>query len=414
MGKPSHLTCSLDTKQGWSVIWYKKGAMSASRRIIHLDLDAFFCAVEEQLNPTLRGVPFAVGGRPEDRGVVSSCSYPARAFGVHSAMPMRQAVKACADLVIVSSHFHDYREASRKVMKRLTSLTDLVEQISIDEAFLDVTEVPGPIEDLARQLQNGINQDFGLPNSLGVATNKLVAKIATDVGKRGSTKGTPPNAITIVPPGTEADFLAALPVEMLWGVGPKTAAKLAEIGVKLIGELAQIPDIELIRRYGKNGYDLGQRAKGIDNSPITTEHETKSISQEVTYARDVRDETRLHQTLNRQSEFIAQQLQKQGLTARTVKLKLRWPNFTTLTRQTTLRQPTTDGNTIAQAALELFKSVWAGGRAVRLLGVGVSGLDSPPKQIGLWDVDWEKEYKIQDLLAEVHDRFGEDALRRGV
>jgi DNA polymerase-4 len=150
--------------------------MSGSRRIIHLDLDAFFCAVEEQRNPALRGVPFAVGGRPEDRGVVSSCSYPARAFGVRSAMPMARAVKACPDLVIVSSHFNAYREASHKVMKRLQSLTDQVEQISIDEAFLDVTELPGPIEDLARRLQKGINQDFRLPNSLGVAANKLVAK----------------------------------------------------------------------------------------------------------------------------------------------------------------------------------------------------------------------------------------------
>jgi DNA polymerase-4 len=224
----------------------------------------------------------------------------------------------------------------------------------------------------------------------------------------------PPNAITIVPPGSESDFLAPLPVEMLWGVGPKTAAKLAGIGVKFIGELAQRSNIELIKLYGKNGYDLGQRARGIDNRPIITEHEAKSISQEVTYARDIRDEAKLHETLSKHSQHIAQQLQKQGLTARTVKLKLRWPDFATLTRQTTLSQPTTSGDVIAQAALELFKNVWVQGKAVRLLGVGVSGLDSPPTQIGLWDIDWEKEYKIQDLLAEVHDRYGQDALRRGV
>jgi DNA polymerase-4 len=394
-------------------LWYKTGAMSKNRWIIHLDLDAFYCAVEEQLNPNLRGIPFAVGGRPEGRGVVASCSYAARAYGIRSAMPMARAVKICPDLVVVSSHFPAYREASHNVMKRLRDLTPLVEQISIDEAFLDVTDIPGPVERKARDLRDGIRKELGLPNSLGAATNKLVAKIATNVGKMESKKGTPPNAITIVPPGTEAKFLAPLPVEMLWGVGPKTAEKLAEMNVQKIGELAQLPEINLMRRFGKNGYDLVQRAKGIDNRPISTEHEAKSISQEVTFARDVRDEAKLQGTLENQSHHVARQLGKQGLTARTVKIKLRWPDFTTLTRQTTFSQPTDDGEVVAKAALKMFKDLWAPGRAVRLLGVGVSGLDAPPKQIGLWDEDWQKEQKIQDILAEVHERFGNDALRRG-
>jgi len=329
-------------------------------------------------------------------------------------MPMARALKVCPELMVVSSHFREYHEASRKVMQILRGLTDLVEQISIDEAFLDVTDLSRSAEDLARELQTEILQTLGLPNSLGVAGNKLVAKIANDYGKSTSKKGIPPNAITIVPPGTEAEFLAPLAVEMLWGVGPKTAEKLAGIGIHKIGELAGHSEVDLLRRFGKHGFDLSRRAKGIDNRPIVTEHEAKSISKEVTYPQDVRDEAVLRQTLGKQSENIARQLEKKGLTARTVKIKIRWPDFTTFTRQITLGQPTAESKTINQAALKLFKNVWRRGRAVRLLGVGVSGLESPPVQIGLWDVDWEKEYKIQDILAEVQEKFGGQSLRRGL
>jgi DNA polymerase-4 len=388
--------------------------MAETRNIIHLDLDAFFCAVEEQRGPHLLGTPFAVGGKPEGRGVVSSCSYAARVFGVRSAMPMAHAVRLCPDIKIVSPHYQAYQDASRAVMKILRGYTHLVEQISIDEAFLDVTDIPRPASELARELQGTIIDKLGLPNSLGVAGNKLVAKIATDYGKKNAEKGVPPNSITIVPYGKEAEFLAPMPVEMLWGVGPKTAAKLNDIGVQTIGDLARQSEVDLIRRFGKSGYELAQRAKGIDNSPIVTEHEAKSISQEVTYPQDIRDEKRLVETIEKQSGHIARQLQKGGLTARTVKIKVRWPDFTTLTRQTTLVQPTDDSSVIADTALKLFKAVWVHPKAVRLLGVGVSGLDSPPRQIGLWDRDWEKERKIQDLLAHVHEKFGEDSLSRGI
>lgn len=388
--------------------------MSANRWIIHLDLDAFFCAVEEQRNPELRGLPFAVGGRPDERGVVSSCSYAARVFGIHSAMPMRDAVARCPKLVIVSSHYATYREASRKVMAKLHNLTPKVEQISIDEAFLDVTEIPGKVEDLGRELQGEILNELGLPNSLGIASNKLVAKIATDVGKNASVKGTPPNAITFVPHGSEAKFLSQLPVRMLWGVGPKTAEKLqAQMDVETIGELAEKSVFDLVRHFGKVGYDLSQRARGIDTRPIITEHETKSISQEVTYATDIRDENKLIETLERQSSHLARQLVKQGLAARTVKIKLRWPNFDTLTRQTTLETPTIESEVIARTSRDLFRQVWQKGKAVRLLGVGVSGLEAPSKQLGLWDVDWEKEQRIREVMNEIQERFGEKSLSRG-
>jgi DNA polymerase-4 len=212
--------------------------MSSIRTIIHLDLDAFFCAVEEQRDPSLRGKPFAVGGRPESRGVVASASYMARKFGVRSAIPMAQAVRLCPELLVVSPNFAAYRAASRQVMERLHALTPLVEQISIDEAFLDVTALAEPGNALAVRLQATIRDELALSCSLGVATNKLVAKVATDVGKSLVRSGKMPQAICVVPPGEEAAFLAPLPATALWGVGPKTAEKLAELGMHTIGDIA--------------------------------------------------------------------------------------------------------------------------------------------------------------------------------
>lgn len=389
--------------------------MDTQRRIIHLDLDAFYCAVEEQRDPMLVGKPFAVGGHPDQRGVVSSCSYAARAHGVRSAMPMRMALGLCPDLLIVSSHFSAYRAASRQVMKRLRDLTPLVEQISIDEAFLDVTDLPDPVKKIAYRLQDGIRQNLDLPCSLGVATNKLVAKIATDVGKMAVKTEIPPNAITIVPPGEEAAFLAPLPVRMLWGVGPKTAERLALMEITDIGQLAALPEIEMVRRFKKVGYDLSLRAKGIDNRPIVTEHEAKSISQEVTYSKDTTDFQKLRRTLEKQSQNIARQLAKKGMTARTIKLKLRWSNFTTLSRQTTLGQPFDDSDIISKNVIELLKKEWESSKRqpVRLIGVGVSGLESPLQQIGLWDRDWKKDEKLREAIEDLQKRFGDDALSQG-
>ena len=227
-----------------------------SRTILHLDLDAFFCAVEEQRDPTLCGKAFAVGARPEARGVVASCSYAARQFGIHSAMPMSQACRRCPQLLIIPSHFTTYRVVSEQVMARLRALTPLVEQLSIDEAFIDVSALEMPGQTLAERLQTAIREELGLPCSVGVASNKLIAKIATDVGKAAAQPGISPNALCVVPPGTEAEFLAPLPTRALWGVGPKTAERLAVLGVHTIGELAEWPEAELARRFGKAGHDL--------------------------------------------------------------------------------------------------------------------------------------------------------------
>jgi DNA polymerase IV len=354
------------------------------RKILHIDLDAFFCAVEEQRNPALRGKPFAVGGRPSERGVVASCSYAARAFGVHSAMPMARAVQICSGLQVVHANHKAYREVSRQVMKRLYELTSLVEQISIDEAFLDVSELVEASAAISRRLQERIGDELDLPCSIGAATNKLVAKIANNVGKSNARGGGPPNAITVVPPGEEAAFLALLPVQELWGVGPKTAARLEELGVLTIGDLAGLPAYELTSRFGKHGAEMALRARGIDDRPLETEHVTKSISQETTFNRDIGEEQALRRTLTELAHEVADNVQREGFCCQTVKIKVRWHDFSTLTRQTTLPLPTDQKVEIERAAQWLFGRVWKPGRMVRLLGVGVSGLRPSVKQLSLW------------------------------
>ena len=390
------------------------------RTILHLDLDAFFCSVEELSNPSLRGKAFAVGGRPDDRGVVASCSYAARKCGVRSAMPMSRALRLCPDLLVISHHRGNYGEKSREVMQRLWDLSPLVEQISIDEAFVDISEVLEPADVLARRLQGRVNQELGLPCSIGVAGNKLVAKIATEVGKKSALRRAsaqemvePPNAITVVPPGTEASFLAPLPADMLWGVGPKTAARLEVYGIKTIGDLARRPVEDLLRWFGENGREMHRHALGISESPVVTEHETKSISQEITFSRDVREDKILFNTIREQAAEVARQLRDSSLAGTTVKLKLRWPDFTTLTRQTTLPQPTNQDEEIYTTARALLDKVRPKGKAVRLIGVGVSGLGPPLRQLELWGQQAEKRRKLQGVLDEVQQKFGAKSIRRG-
>jgi nucleotidyltransferase/DNA polymerase involved in DNA repair len=221
---------------------------------------------------------------------------------------------------------------------------------------------------------------------LGVASNKMVAKIATDVGKSEVPRDSPPNAITVVPHGDEAVFLEPLPVDALWGVGPKTAARLEELGIKTIGELARYPEAALRKLFGKNGFDLARHARGIDNRPIVTSREIKSISQETTFARDIADKTRLLATIHSLSSRVASRLQKSDLSGSTIKVKIRWPDFTTISRQMTLTIPTDQESQISNAAKQLFMREWKPGRAVRLLGVGVSSLQASSPQLSLWDV----------------------------
>jgi len=333
---------------------------------------------------------------------------------------MAQAVRLCPDLLVVAPNFSAYRAASQQVMERLHRLTPLVEQISIDEAFLDVTALGEPGDTLAAQLQATIRDELRLSCSLGVATNKLVAKVATDEGKSLVRSGKMPQAICVVPPGDEAAFLAPLPTTALWGVGPKTAEKLAELGIHTIGDIAAWPAADLARRFGQHGDDLARRARGMDDRPIVTERAAKSISQETTFARDVTDRATLERTLREQAAEIAQKLRRNDLTGTTVKLKIRWPDFTTPTRQLTLPQPTDEPDEIAEAALRLFHQIWTGEQAVRLIGVGISGLGSPPRQLSLWDAppaptpeQVARQQRVEAALAAIQARFGAGAVRRG-
>lgn len=387
-----------------------------ARSIFHIDLDAFFCAVEELHDPSLRGVAFAVGGHPDYRGVVASCSYPARKFGVRSAIPMSRARALCPDLVIVDSHHREYGKMSRRIMAELGEITPMVEQLSIDEAFMDVTGHPKAGYALAADLQATINQTLGLPVSLGVATNKLTAKIANTVGKAEASAEAdgPPNAIKVIAPGQEAAFLAPLPVDALWGVGPKTAGRLRAMQIDTIGDIAAAPERDLRRFFGKLGADIHRRAQAIDNRPVKPEHEAKSISKETTFARDESDGETLRRTLRRLCDGVGLRLRRDGLLGRTVFIKLRWSDFTTLTRQTTLDQPVDGDDEIYDAALALFKREWPTGRPVRLIGVGVSGFDMPARQLGLWDApEDDQQRKLQSALDELKHRFGEGSIQRG-
>lgn len=388
--------------------------MSAPRVILHLDLDAFFCAVEEIKDPSLRRKAFAVGGSPSGRGVVTSCSYPARKRGVRSAMPAARALQLCPELILVSRNHRDYSHYSKLVMDRLRSFTDQVEQISIDEAFLDITDLGPSPRQFGITLQSTILKEIKLPNSIGIASNKLVAKIATDVGKMAAKGQGPPNAITIVPPGEEQAFLAPLPVDMLWGVGPKTKQRLAVFDIQTIGDLAAYPEIELAKKFGKHGYELSQRARGIDERGIVTERGVKSVSNEKTFPRDLGRKSELLKHIKALSQQVSRRLQKKNLRGKTIQIKLRWSDFTTLTRQTTLSQTTNDYNLINKTAADLLDQVWEDGQMVRLIGIGVHNLDTGAHQLGLWDTEFQKDLKLQETLQDLKQKYGENVISRGL
>lgn len=388
----------------------------AKRKIIHLDLDAFFCAVEELYDPSLAGKPFAVGGSPDSRGVVASCSYAARKYGIHSAMPMAHAVRKCPELIIVNSHYRNYSEFSRKVMKKVEELTPLVEKISIDESFLDVSDLPDSGEQIARELQSSIRNSYGLPCSLGVASNKLVAKIANDFGKASYHGNFPPNAITVVPFGGEAEFLAPLPVNALWGIGPKSSERLIELGISTIGDLALISEKELKKLFGKHGSQLAKRAKGIDDRPVETSHVVKSVSHEKTFSRDISDLDTLRRTLLTLSENVGLRMRRNNKFGKTVKIKLRWSDFSTITRQTSLEYPTNQGSVIFNAVYNLFLENWPKGKPVRLLGVGVGGFETPMRQLSFWEdpsfTDATRETQLLNALDTLRERFGDQIIKR--
>ncbi len=376
---------------------------------MHVDLDAFFASVEELLNPALRGKPLVVGGRPEGRGVVSSASYAARAYGVRSAMPMAQALRLCPQAIVVPGRHQEYSRHSHAVMDILYEITPAVQQISIDEAFLDVTgceRLWGPPEAIGRLIQRRVREEQGLPISVGIAANRLVAKIACDAGK--------PQGLVLVPQGEEAAFLAPRPIETLWGVGQVTGRRLRALGIATIGDLAAWDEERAVRTLGeRHGRGLWRRAQGLDDSPVQPGSERRSISQEQTFAHDVADRLFLERTMLRMSEAVAARLRRRGWVAQTVRIKLRDPDFVTQTRQETLAQPTDQPEAIYEAARRLLDAHWTAGRPLRLLGVGVDGLlDEAGYQLTLFERDDQRRIRLNQALDEIRDRFGDEAITR--
>jgi DNA polymerase-4 len=384
-----------------------------TRTIVHLDLDAFFCCVEELKRPSLRGKAFAVGGRPDQRGVVASCSYPARAKGVRSAMPMSQAVRLVPGLIVVPPSFKDYQHYSERVMHILHQITPIVEQISIDEAFLDVTGTTTPPLLLAESLQKRIYAECGLPCSIGIACNKLVAKIATGQGKAHAQHTHTPCAIEVVPPLTEAAYLAPMPITALWGVGEKTAARLKSLNISRIGDLAAVDQAVLERMLGKHGRDLWERANGVDNRPVVTEHETKSISSETTFDVDVYSLSSAEAALSGLAVTVAKRLRRDNLQGTTIRIKLRWSDFTTITRQSSVKKPVNHETEITDHAISLLRACWTGS-PVRLIGVGVSNLSRVQEQLSLWGSENRvKSHTVARMLDDLRDKFGSDIIRLG-
>jgi len=373
--------------------------------ILHVDLDAFFAAVEQRDRPELRGRPVIVGGDPRARGVVSAASYEARAFGVHSAMPLRTAAALCPAGAFLPVDGAKYRRESRRVMEILGRFTPLLEQVSIDEAFLDVAgsePLFGPPEAIARRIRAAVRDEVGLTASVGAATTKLVAKIASDLRK--------PDGLVVVPPGEEAAFLAPLPIRRLWGVGEQTRVVLAEHGVRTIGDLAELPVDVLVRRLGAHGATLHDRARGIDPSPVTGDVAAKSVSHEHTFDVDTTDAEVIERTLLALAEGVASRLRAGGVRASTIAVKVRDSGFNTVTRQRTLPEPTDLADPIFRAALELVRPE-VRGRRIRLLGVGAHGLGEPA-QMSLFATEDPRRRKAVEAQDEIRRKYGSRALTR--
>jgi len=391
--------------------------MVPDRIILHIDMDAFFAAVEVRDNPALRGKPVIVGADPKGgrgRGVVSTCSYEARRFGVHSAQPISEAFRRCPHGIFLPVRMDAYEGASAEVFAVLDEFSPVIEPISIDEAFLDITgsvHLFGGKRPLAERLQRRIEEATRLTASVGVAPCKMVAKIASDLRK--------PRGLVIVEPGEVEAFLRPLPIRRLWGIGEKSEEELLRLGVNTIGDLAALDRATLTRLFGKNGEDMADLAHGRDDRPVEPAGEAKSIGNENTFERDTRDARLIASTLMELCESVAHRLRQAGLRARTVTTKVRIEDFTTFTRAQTLPEPVDGAVAIYRVATQNLGRVALAGHQVRLIGVSVSGFgEGRARQLSLFDAPASSEAKEkQRLLGEAIDRikgrFGHDALRQG-
>lgn len=385
--------------------------MKRLKQIIHVDMDAFYASVEQLDNPDLIGKAVIVGGNPEGRGVVSAASYEARKYGVHSAMPMAQAVRLCPQGIIRPVRMSRYIELSKQIKKIFHDFTPQVEPLSIDEAFLDVTGsvhlFDNNIEKLGRKIKSDIKGKTGLTASVGIAPNKFLAKLGSDLDK--------PDGFVIITEENKQQILDPLPVSKIWGIGKVTNKALADIGIKTIEQLKTTPVNTLSMVFKNHAEGILLLAQGIDDRDVETEHETKSISAEQTFSIDLKDKDVLLEVLQAQVEEVAQRLRADKLQARTITIKLRYGDFRTITRSNTF-EPTNTTKTLLNQGQQLF-SQWYKKSAgeLRLLGFGASGLspEGSGQKLLFSDPEDEKQKKIDEVYDMIRNKFGDDALKRG-
>ena len=378
------------------------------RKIIHLDMDAFYASVEQRDNPALRGRPVIVGGHPEARGVVAAASYEARKFGVHSAMPVSKARVLCPDAVFLATNMEKYHQVSQVISLILNRFTPLVEQIALDESFLDVTgseRVFGPAVEIAKAAKKQIKEEVKLTASAGVAANKFLAKLASGLRK--------PDGLVVVEPNEVESFLRDLLVSKIWGVGKVTGGRLKDMGIRTISELSRRPVGELQARFGKAGLRLFELAHGIDGEPVKPEGLPKSIGQEETFARDLDDAEALKKVIIKQCERVVRRARAIACKGGTVVVKVRFGNFTTVTRRGPLPEATDRVQDIYPEAIKQLNRVELSGKKVRLIGVSLTGLIfSQPEQLCLFPGRAGRWSRAEQALDKIRERFGDQALVR--
>ena len=374
-------------------------------------MDEFFAAVEKLDRPELRGKPLLIGGDPRGRGVVSTASYEARPFGCRSAMPMSQAMRLCPQAIVLPVRMERYSQISRQVFEVIERFSPLVEPLSIDEAFLDVTgsqRLLGDAVQIGRKIKQAIKDDVGLTASLGVAPNKFLAKLASDLQK--------PDGLVVITEETVHQVLDDLPVSRLWGVGPASEKALARLNLRTIGQIRKMPPDVLVRALGSAGEHYWRLANGMDDRPVEGGGQAKSVGQEETFVQDVADMTHLRNVLLEQVQQVAGRLRKHKLMARTVTLKIRYGDFTTITRSASFDEPTDQTEQLWRKAISIFEK-WASAdrRPLRLLGMTASNLcPQEGRQLSLFDdAPSQKQSKLDTAVDDINRRFGRDAIRRG-
>jgi DNA polymerase-4 len=380
-----------------------------TRRIMHIDLDAFFVSVEQVANPKLRGKPVVVGGRPQGRGVVAAASYEARAFGLHSGMPLVTASRLCPQAIFIQGSFPKYRDASQKFMAILADFSPFLEPMGLDEAYLDATgfeSIHGSGHQMAAKIKQRVKEELGLTASIGIAGGKVVAKVASEMSK--------PDGLLEIAEGKEGSFLAPLPTARLPGIGQKTERKLKRLGITTIGKLSITPLSVLKSHFGASGEILQRFASGIDDREVEPPAAAKSISRETTFGQDTKDRSLLKATLRYLGERVGADLRRKGKRARCVTLKLRYADFTTITRRRTLSQTTDSDQAIFDTGVKLLGRELAGEKQpVRLVGIGVAELVAAGGQLAMLDSSARQQEQLNKAIDRIRQKYGFTAIQTG-